>query len=636
MPKRLPIILIIIAAIGITLHPPFAAARPPQLQSDIVITTDNAAQVTELARLGQGSINNLALSADGSTLAISTTLGVWLHGADDLFAPPRLLETADALAVAFSPDGQYVASANGRGGLTVWNMASGEIESELPADNPNGRANAIKFSPDSQSLALSAYDPVVRVWNLATPDDITFLFGHTDEITDVAFSPDGSRLASVSRDLTVRLWDVANEAEVANFGITDAALVSLAFSPDGSRLAVGGEETGIHILDAATGESIALLEGHVGRVDRLAFSPDGSLLVSGGADQSIRLWDMAAFIERNRLVGHVDWIRGLSFSPDGTQVYSTSWDNSVRRWDVATATQLEMVQGYTGRVVGIAFGPGSQYLASGDASVTGLLRLGVSNIRLWSVENLTEIYHYEERDSLARIFFGPQGDAIASASNDGILRQWSVPDGRELGYGSGTLMGFNKDWSLAFFRLYEGDVVQVVDLEDTAEGNRQLLYGHTDTINAVAIDTLDLLVATAAQDGTVRLWDKESAKELVRYQVEGSARSVAFNPESSLLAAGDSAGIVHLWSVDTDDEVHRLEGHTGNVESVIFSADGSLLITAGLDSTVRIWRVSTGEQLAVLNHTVGLVSQVVLNDTGTLLASSGDDGTVRIWGVPAQ
>lgn len=632
MPKRWLVVMSLIVILGTGI--PMAAARPPQIQGAAVITVDNVTDVVELARLGRGTINQVALSPDGTTVALATTLGIWVHNAASIAVVPILwIETPDVLGLVYSPDGMQLATSNGQGEVMLWNVEDGSLIATLSAENPDSLIHVVAFSPDSQTVAIGGQDGSLRLWNTAS-NETTLFNGHTAAVTEVAFMPDGSQVVSVSNDLTIRIWDVAIGTEVASYAIEDdKGLASLAISPDGSLLIVGGEETGIHIVSAATGERLAILTGHIGQVNRLVFNPDGSVLASGGIDQTIRLWDVTTLGEIAQLMGHTDWIRGLAFSPDGSQLVSVSWDNSVRVWDVATAAQLDIAQGYTGRVVSIAFSPDGSLIASADASIAGLLRLGSSNVRLWDLNDLSERFHSEQRDSLARVFFGPEGDAIASASNDGILRQWAVSDGRDLGYGSGTLMSFNKDWTKALFRIYENDVIQVVDLQDTIEANRQLLYGHEGLINAAVMDSVDLLIATAGRDGTVRLWSAEDAHQLSSYSVGGHARSVAFNADSSLLAAGDSEGVVHVWSVDTDAEVHRLTGHTGSVESVTFSPDGSLLVSAGGDGTVRVWDVTSGIELATFHHTVGTVAQVVFNPDGTLLASGGDDGTVRVWGV---
>ncbi len=628
MLKRLMVGIVVMVAIGNQM----VAAQPARIQGAAVITPQNAADMVELARLGQGSINQVALSPDGATLAVGTTLGIWTHDAADVsIAPNGWIETPDVLDLAYSPDGSKLASSNGRGKVEIWNVADGSLWGQLNLADEGSKINTIAYKADGSQLAIGGQDGTVRVWDL-TQDSTARLVGHTEAVTGVAFV--GEQVVSISRDLTVRKWDVATKSEVWQMTISDdTGLASLVVSPDGSLLLVGGEEAGIHIIGTTTGVRLAVLTGHLGQIDRLAFSPDGQILASGGLDQTIRLWDVTTLTQTGLLMGHTDWIRGLVFTPDSRQLISGSWDNSVRVWDTATATQLSMTQGYTGRVVSVAFSPDALTLVSADASIAGLLRLGSSNVRLWDLAEVGERFHSEQRDSPARVFFGPEGDAIASASNDGVLRQWAVTDGRELGYGSGMLLGFNKDWTYALFRLAESDVVQVVDLEAGVEADTRLLYGHEGTVNAAVIDALDLLIATAGRDGTVRLWNAKDGSPLASYSVEGQARIVAFNPDSSLVAAGDSEGMVHVWSVDTDEEVHRLEGHTNTVESVAFSPDGSLLASSSGDSTIRVWDVVSGEQLAVFSHVVGTVAQVVFNADGTLMASGGDDGTVRVWGI---
>src|SRR5439155_1657547 len=94
--------------------------------------------------------------------------------------------------------------------------------------------DSVAFSPDGNTLASDSADGTVRVWHVATPQPFRDpLTGLTGGVYSVAFSPDGSALASGSLDGTVRLWDLATRHQIGNpltghTGVVD----SVAFSPD--------------------------------------------------------------------------------------------------------------------------------------------------------------------------------------------------------------------------------------------------------------------------------------------------------------------------------------------------------------------------------------------------------------------
>jgi WD40 repeat protein len=108
-------------------------------------------------------------------------------------------------AVAFSPNGERLASGSMDGTVKIWNTQTWEVERAL--HHPTGGILSVAFSPDSRRLATSHTDSTVKVWDLATGESLRTLHGHTHWVPAVAFSPDGRRLASGSMDGTVRLWD---------------------------------------------------------------------------------------------------------------------------------------------------------------------------------------------------------------------------------------------------------------------------------------------------------------------------------------------------------------------------------------------------------------------------------------------
>lgn len=113
--------------------------------------------------------------------------------------------------------------------------------------------------------------------------------------------------------------------------------------------------------------------------------------------------------------------------------------------------------------------------------------------------------------------------------------------------------------------------------------------------------------------------------------------SVAFAPNTPLLATGDARHMVKLWNVENTVALEPsaiLEGHTGDVTGVAFSSDGTLLVSSSLDGTLRLWNVETLEEIITLSGPEGTeFRSVALSSDGTLIASAGSDGIVRLWGI---
>jgi serine/threonine protein kinase len=115
-----------------------------------------------------------------------------------------------------------------------------------------GAVISVAFSPDGQRLASASQDQTVKIWDSATGKELFALKGHAGLVRSVAFSPDGQRLASGSDDQTVKIWDSATGRELLALNGHAGAVGSVAFSPDGQRLASGGPQT-VKIWDSATG-----------------------------------------------------------------------------------------------------------------------------------------------------------------------------------------------------------------------------------------------------------------------------------------------------------------------------------------------------------------------------------------------
>ncbi|RKK75498.1 Vegetative incompatibility protein HET-E-1 [Fusarium oxysporum] len=139
--------------------------------------------------------------------------------------------------------------------------------------------SSVAFSADGQRLASGSHDKTVKVWDAATGACVQMLEGHGDWVSSVTFSADSRRLASSSWDKTVKVWDVATGACVQTLEGHGDSVFSVAFSADGQRLASGSHDKTIKIWDAATGACVQTLEIDL-VVTHLSFHPITNSLLS--------------------------------------------------------------------------------------------------------------------------------------------------------------------------------------------------------------------------------------------------------------------------------------------------------------------------------------------------------------------
>ena len=203
---------------------------------------------------------------------------------------------------------------------------------------------AVAFSPDGQMVASASDDKTVRLWNATTGEETQKLEGHDDGVRAVVFSPDGQMVASASLDKTVRLWNVTTGEETQKLEGHDDMVWAVVFSPDGQVVASASADKTVRLWNATTGEETWKLEGHDNGVRAVVFSPDGQMVASASVDKTVRLWNATTGEETRKLEGHDDGVRAVVFSPDGQMVASASVDMTLRLWNATTGEQIHSFQ----------------------------------------------------------------------------------------------------------------------------------------------------------------------------------------------------------------------------------------------------------------------------------------------------
>ena len=168
-------------------------------------------------------------------------------------------------------------------------------------------------------------------------------------------------------------------------------------------------------------------------------------------------------------------------------------------------------------------------------------------------------------------------------------------------------------------------------------GERKL-QGHTGAVHGLAFAPDGEMLASGAQDGTVRLWrvdDGTLLRTLAGHT--GDVFSVGFSPDGKTLASGAADNSVRLWRVDDGKLLHTLDEHTGAVRSVAFAPDGKTLASGAADDTVQLWQVNDGKLLRTLaGHTGGVYSVAFAPDGKTLASGAADNSRADVAGWRRQ
>ena len=273
---------------------------------------------------------------------------------------------------------------------------------------------SVAFSPDGQMLASGSWDSTIRLWNPNTAQQKNLLIGHTN-IVSVAFSPDGQTLVSGSWDRSIRLWQTHTGKLKRTLPTQKGSVASVTFSPDGSTLASAGAYQTILLWDTTTWQVKRELPGHTGLVEVLVFSPDGGILASGSWDGTIRLWNSNTG-EHIRTLPATSPANSLAFSPDGGTLASGNWDETVRLWSTHTGKLKRTLPNQGGWMNPVAFSPDETTLVIGNRGIS-----------LWDLE--TGQYKEplaEDIGNALSVVFSHDGRLLASGSADKKVRLWEL------------------------------------------------------------------------------------------------------------------------------------------------------------------------------------------------------------------
>jgi WD40 repeat protein/serine/threonine protein kinase len=487
-----------------------------------IVTLHDAVTGDKLRDLpGQkGIVFALAFSPDGEALVSQSSDGICIWNLKRRVAPRVLIEYGDSgQSIAFSSDGQTLATIVNNAMIHIWDRNSGEVRQTLRGKvSPTGR---VEFMRDHNNLISTCSDGQLRLWEMTSKPQSTEIPRERQGATTIAFSSDGKTLAMASMiGTSIQLMDLASGTrQTLEHGVE---VLALAYSPDGQTLAaVGGKQDEsslwisgrVKMWDLSSGRAQAMLSEPTAAALCLAFSPKGDILATGSSlmdnangdviEGQIVLWDVRSRKRLSTLRGPSNEIRCLAFHPDGRLLAASSDAQSEARvtlWDLTNSQVVTSILDLPhSEVPAVTFSPDGKTLLVGCGktvlgwdlspdSESTLPNLNPTRLpRVMPKPSFVLSGHYGDVSSIA---FGDDAKTLATASFDGKVFLWNLANRQ----------------------------------------HRATLVGRHSPIVGLSFSPNDHVLATASADGTVLIHQTFPSTELLPVPLHSEAGDIRTGP----------------------------------------------------------------------------------------------------------
>ena len=565
---------------------------------------------------------------------------LWAMTTHDTFAQAQV--KSEVYQVALSPDGSRLAAVSMDHKLYLYlvdsqSLKSQSLKRQATIEVGPNEVNGVAWSPDGELLATADDDGMIRLWNSHSHAPVRHWKAHEAKAYNVVFFDGGRKLASCGEENTIRLWNAATgEPDGVLEGHTEP-VEALALSPVENLLASAGEDDVAITWDLTTRELKNRLSGHKDKLTSLAFSPDGKWLATGGQDCAVSLYRHADARCRSRGFPH-DGVQAVAFTRDGRLlagdragailIYRLGPEFPERAKEDALEHAEDQWLAHPGRVWSLAMlAEDGEFVSAGRDGVVRAWRRGQKLFRKWKTNDDPHVAADFSRDG-TRLFVLREkaGVEMFDADTEAGMPQWLHPS--EKRWESLVNLSGREQVAAA---SQTGDVV----VWNWTSGN----VAHLWKFGAVPIQRMayspaaNLLAIIAHEREDVEVVDANTGDIIARLPAP-SGTDCAFSPDGKRLAV-DTLNQLAIYDIATQKRVCLAQGHISTINDIAYHPDGQIIATASGDRTVRLW-TADGELLATITGHLAAVNAVAFTPDGRALVTGGADAHLKIFHVATR
>jgi len=548
-------------------------------------------------------------------------------GAQDKNAPEVVAKlkghTDSVYAVAYSPDGKFLATASFDNTLKLWDVATGkEIKTYGGTGGHTKQVYCVGFSQDGSMLASGGGDNQLKVWDVPINAPIRSLKAN-DAVTAVALTPDGTKLAVAGKDGSLRLVTPVELKELVKFEPGhQGAITGLSFNANGTILASVGADKTLRWWDAVKGQLLATVGAHTAGVNNVVVNPNNTAAYTVGDDGWLKFWGIAPPGSKT-LPGHAAPIRSLAMTVDNAGYYTGGDDKTVRQFVIAGAKEVRALTGPQASITSVATHPANAFVAAGTAD---------SKIFLWNSADPKQTFSWLAHAGAVNSVQIATPAQIMSSGGDGLVKFWALPPvpTRTLTHPEAVLSAFA---SADGKKMVTGSADKFVRIWDaTKMAMEKQFAGHTAAVTAIAANPNLQIIASGGADNTIRLWNQATAKESDILLAHGApVTALGINAAGTQMLSASEDGKVKLWGLPL--VAPKAFVHPDQVTGLILTPDGAKALAAGNDKIVRLWNLASGAKEKDFAGPTLAITSIAVSGNGASVAATSADKTVTLWNV---